>query len=53
MPMPPIPVADLFPKISIRLVDLLWSLSTEEWHLPTVSSRRTVKDIAHHLLDGS
>jgi hypothetical protein len=32
---------------------LLRSLSPDEWHLPTVSSRRTVKDIASHLLDGS
>jgi hypothetical protein len=34
-------------------VELLRSLSAEEWHLPTASSRRTVKDIASHLLDGS
>lgn len=53
MAMPPILVADLFPEVSGRLVELLRSLSAEEWHLPTVSSRRTVKDIASHLLDGS
>lgn len=53
MPMPPILVAELFPEISRRLVELLRSLSPDEWHLPTVSSRRTVKDIASHLLDGS
>ncbi|WP_202947392.1 maleylpyruvate isomerase N-terminal domain-containing protein [Zavarzinella formosa] len=51
--MPPILVADLFPEITARLVALLRSLTPEEWHLPTVSSRRTVKDIASHLLDGS
>jgi hypothetical protein len=51
--MPPILVADLFPEVSQRLVELLRSLCAEEWHLPTVSSRRTVKDIASHLLDGS
>ena len=51
--MPPILVADLFPEVSLRLVALLRSLAPEEWHLPTVSSRRTVKDIASHLLDGS
>lgn len=51
--MPPILVANLFPEISRRLVALLRSLSPDEWHLPTVSSRRTVKDIASHLLDGS
>jgi len=53
MPMPPILVAELFPEISLRLVALLRSLSSDEWHLPTISSRRTVKDIASHLLDGS
>jgi uncharacterized protein (TIGR03083 family) len=53
MAMPPILVADLFPEVTRRLVELLRSLSAEEWQLPTVSSRRTVKDIASHLLDGS
>ena len=53
MALPPILVADLFPEVTNRLVVLLQSLSAEEWHLPTVSSRRTVKDIASHLLDGS
>jgi uncharacterized protein (TIGR03083 family) len=53
MPLPPILVADLFPEVSHRLVALLRSLAPDEWHLPTVSSRRTVKDIASHLLDGS
>ncbi len=53
MAMPPILVADLFPEVTRRLVALLRSLSADEWHLPTVSSRRTVKDIASHLLDGS
>lgn len=53
MAMPPILVADLVPEVTRRLVELLRSLSAEEWQLPTVSSRRTVKDIASHLLDGS
>lgn len=51
--MPPILVADLFPDVCGRLVELLRSLTPDEWELPTVSSRRTVKDIASHLLDGS
>lgn len=51
--MPPILVADLFPEITRHLLELLRSLSADEWRLPTVSSRRTVKDIASHLLDGS
>ena len=53
MPMPPILVVDLFPEVTSRLLELLRSLSDEEWHLPTVSSRRRVRDIASHLLDGS
>lgn len=53
MAMPPILVADLFPDVCRRLVELLRSLSPDEWHRPTVSSRRTVKDVASHLLDGS
>src|SRR5262245_14056373 len=51
--MPPILVADLFPVVSRRLLDLLRSLALDEWHRPTVSSRRMVKDIVSHLLDGS
>lgn len=49
----PIHVANLFPEICRRLIALLRKLSPDEWHLPTVSSRRNVKDIASHLLDGS
>ena len=45
MAMPPILVADLFPEVTSRLLELLRSLSPDEWHLPTVSSRRTVKDV--------
>lgn len=53
MSMPPILVADLFPEMTRRLLELLRSLAPDEWELPTVSSQRTVKDIASHLLDGS
>ena len=53
MSMPPVYVTGLFPEISLCLVHLLRSLGPNEWHLPTVSSRRTVKDIASHMLDGS
>jgi hypothetical protein len=49
----PILVADLFPEITRHLLALLRSLSPDDWCLPTVSSRRTVKDIVSHLLDGS
>lgn len=53
MTMPPIVVLDLFPEIDRHLVQLLRSLSSTDWQRPTVSSRRTVKDIASHLLDGT
>src|SRR6476659_4722312 len=53
MAMPAIQVAGLFPQVSSRLVELLRSLSPGDWQLGTVSSRRTVKEIASHLLDGS
>jgi hypothetical protein len=52
-PLKPIFVAHLFPQISRHLVDLLSVPTIDEWHLPTVSSQRNVKDIASHLLDGS
>jgi uncharacterized protein (TIGR03083 family) len=51
--MPPTYTAELFPVLSQRLVELLRSLTPDEWRKPTVSSRRRVKDIASHLLDGS
>lgn len=51
--MPPILVADLFREISQHLITLLRSLTADEWHLPTSSSQRNVKDIASHLLDGT
>ena len=53
MPGMPIDVAPLFPEVSRELIHLLRSLSDREWNLPTISSQRTVKDIASHLLDGS
>lgn len=53
MPLLPLFVADLFPLVSERTVALLRELSDEEWNLPTVSSKRRVRDVASHLLDGS
>ena len=49
----PILVAHWFREICGELSNLLVSLRPDEWHLPTSSSRRNVKDIASHLLDGS
>jgi transposase len=51
--MPPILIAGLFRELSPHLLALLRSLSNDEWHLPTSSSQRNVKDVASHLLDGA
>lgn len=51
--LPPILVAGLFRELNGHLVRLLRSLDPEDWHCPTASSERNVKDIASHLLDGS
>jgi uncharacterized protein (TIGR03083 family) len=47
----PILTAHLFPQIEGSLIELLRSLSTEEWQTQTVSPRWKVKDVASHLLD--
>ena len=49
----PILLAGLFREINGHLLALLRSLAPEDWHRPTGSSQRKVKDIASHLLDGS
>ena len=48
----PILVSHLFRELHGHLLDLLRSLSPEDWHRPTVCSAWCVKDIASHLLDG-
>ena len=48
----PILVSHLFRELHGHLLDLLRSLSPEDWHRPTVCSAWCVKDIAWHLLDG-
>src|SRR5579864_4292051 len=47
----PILIAHLFPLIESQLIELLCSLSVEEWQTQTVSPRWKVKDVAAHLLD--
>jgi uncharacterized protein (TIGR03083 family) len=47
----PILVADLFPKIEAKLIELLRSLTPEEWERQTISPKWKVKDVAAHLLD--
>lgn len=49
--MNPILTAHLFPKLEAMLLDLLRSLSREDWEKQTVSPKWKVKDIAAHLLD--
>jgi hypothetical protein len=50
---PPILVGPLLPQVCGELHCLLRSLTHDEWHRPTVSSQRQVRDIVSHLLDGS
>lgn len=48
-----IEVLPLFEILDSRLLELLKSLTPDEWKAPTVAKLWTVKDIAAHLLDGS
>nr|WP_294792163.1 maleylpyruvate isomerase N-terminal domain-containing protein [uncultured Mucilaginibacter sp.] len=41
----------LFPILHGKLIELLCSLSDEDWQKPTIAKLWTVKDIAAHLLD--
>ena len=50
-PLQPIFTAHLFPKVDGLLLELLRSLSPEEWERQTVSPKWRVKDVAAHLLD--
>jgi uncharacterized protein (TIGR03083 family) len=50
-PLAPILTADRFPALGRELIALLRSLSEDQWRLPTVAPRWTVKDVAAHLLD--
>ena len=49
----PIKTAHLFPVLDKALIDLLRSLSPEEWTKRTRAKLWSVKDIASHLLDGN
>lgn len=51
-PPQPIIVADLFPPVLDSLLELLSSLSADDWNKPTACPRWSVKDIASHLLGG-
>lgn len=49
----PIPTLHLFSKLDEKLLDLLKSLSIEEWSKTTLAKQWNVKDIVSHLLDGN
>jgi uncharacterized protein (TIGR03083 family) len=49
----PIEVLHLFPVLDKALIELLNSLTEEEWHKQTIARKWVVKDVAAHLLDGS
>jgi hypothetical protein len=42
----PVNTLYLFPMLDMLLIDLLKSLSNEEWHLPTIAKLWIVKDVA-------
>jgi len=50
-PVRPILTAHLFPKLDAMLLELLRSLTPEDWEKQTVSPKWKVKDVAAHLLD--
>lgn len=47
----PILCAPIIRHVDRRLIDLLRSLRPDEWELPTVAPRWSVRDVAAHLLD--
>ncbi len=49
----PIDVIELFSEIDKKLIDLLKSLTPEEWQKQTVAKLWKVKDVVTHLLDGN
>ncbi|RYU97064.1 maleylpyruvate isomerase N-terminal domain-containing protein [Emticicia agri] len=50
-PLAPIFITDLFYKVDEKLIEVLQSLSDEDWNKRTIAPLWTVKDIAVHLLD--
>lgn len=49
----PIEVTHLFHKLDEKLLELLKSLTEEDWQTQTVAKLWKVKDVAAHLLDGN
>jgi uncharacterized protein (TIGR03083 family) len=51
--LPPLQTAHLFSLLDEKLIELLESLTPEEWEAQTVARLWKVKDVAAHLLDGN
>lgn len=49
----PIAVSHLFRSLDEKLLELLKSLSADEWNTQTIAKLWKVKDVAAHLLDGN
>jgi uncharacterized protein (TIGR03083 family) len=49
----PIQTIDLLEPLDAKLIELLRSLTPDEWQLPVVAKGWTVKDVAGHLRDGN
>ena len=49
----PCDVVHLLPILDNKLIDLLKSLTRDDWKKQTIAKRWTVKDVAAHLLDGN
>jgi len=49
----PIKTSHLFPVLDDLLIQLLKSLTEDEWNARTVAKKWMIKDIASHLLDGN
>lgn len=52
-PLDPILTAHLFPLLDEKLIEILRSLSPEDWQRQTVAPMWKVKDVAAHLLDSN
>jgi len=53
IPEPPQPIftAHLFPELEAKLIELLRSLTQQDWEAQTIAPQWKVKDVAAHLLD--
>lgn len=49
----PVDVVDLLPVLDRKLIELLKSLTPEEWEKQTIAKLWNVKDVVAHLLDGN